>query len=207
MVHTALSAAIRTVILAMIFFTAVPGGGLAAPGTARAGTFPAPLLGKSVTVTWTQNRHVAYEGNVTIANQTQVFTVKIYISTAARAFSRETGVTASTAGIHGAKRFGGSHHENQGPDDGGGSGRGVNVVHMDGGKLVVDRQMIEGARRVAVTFDAGYGSCNARVIHGREGGAGAIRGKNPYDGTRYEVLSMQASTPDCTVTSGNVVGD
>jgi hypothetical protein len=186
----------------------VIGGASFMPGVAEPATFPAPLLGKSVTMTWSVNRHVAYDGNVAISNQTQVVTLRIYISTAARAFSKQTTVTGtSIGGIHGAKRYGGSNHENRAPDDDRGSGRGVNVVHMDGSNLVVDRQMVEGAQRVSVTFDAAYGSCNARVIYGREGGVGAIRGINHSTGNRYEVLSIQASTPSCEVTSGNVVGD
>lgn len=73
---------------------------------------------------------------------------------------------------------------------------------MDGGSPVVDKKMIEGARRVSTTFDAGYGSCNARVIVGRVGGAGALQGRNPDNGRRLEIMS----TPSCSVVSGNVFG-
>jgi hypothetical protein len=77
---------------------------------------------------------------------------------------------------------------------------------MEGGVLAVDRKMREGARRIAVTFDGGYTSCNARVILGREGGTGALRGRNPVNGVRFEILSVNIATPSCAVASGNVFG-
>jgi hypothetical protein len=78
---------------------------------------------------------------------------------------------------------------------------------MEGGALVVDRKMIEGARRISITFDAGYGSCTARVIWGREGGTGALRGRNPITGRRYEIVSVDSGTPSCSIASGNVFGE
>ncbi len=80
------------------------------------------------------------------------------------------------------------------------------VVHFEGGALQVDSPLIAGARRISIMFDAAYTSCTARVIWGREGGTGPIRQRSWITGRRFEVLSVQSSTPSCTLTSGNVLG-
>ena len=79
-------------------------------------------------------------------------------------------------------------------------------MHFEGGALLVDNPLIAGARRVSITFDVGYGSCNARVIFGREGGTGPIRQRSVLSGRRFEVVSIQTSAPSCSIMSGNVFG-
>ena len=79
-------------------------------------------------------------------------------------------------------------------------------MHFEDGALLVDNPLIAGARRISITFDAGYGSCNARVIFGREGGTGPIRQRSVLSGRRFEVVSIQTSAPSCSITSGNVFG-
>jgi hypothetical protein len=179
---------------------------LCASGMARCETFPGLLLGKSVTVKWALHRQQRFESTGAVVSRTINASLQIYVSTAGRAFSQESVSFSGTGGLRGGPRpVGGAYQENRAPDDPE-SRRGVNVVHAEGRGLVVDRQMIDGARRVSITFDAGYGSCNARVIFGREGGAGALRGRSRVNGEPFEVLSSEVSTPSCSVRSGNVFG-
>jgi len=79
-------------------------------------------------------------------------------------------------------------------------------VHFERGALLVDNPLIAGARRVSITFDAAYNSCNARVIFGREDGTGPIRQRSILSGRRFEVISVQTSAPSCTTKPGNVFG-
>lgn len=182
------------------------GGALSMPGMAAAATFPAPLLGKSVTVKWTASRQQKFDGSDEVVFRALNVTLQIYISTAGRAFSKETVFFSGPGNMRGNGRpVSGSSQENRAPDDNADPGRG-NVVHAEGAALVVDRQMIAGARRIKVSFDAGYGTCTARVILAREGGTGALRGKGS-NGQRFEIVSIDLSTPSCAVASGNVFGE
>jgi hypothetical protein len=191
-------------------FAIIIGGVLSAPGMAEAATFPAPLLGKSVIVSWTENRQQKFEGTSEVVSRSVSTSLQVYISTAGRTFTKQS---VSSRGGGRLRRdgpgrgFGTSFQEERAPGDPTSSmGRASDVVHMEGGALAVDRKMREGARRVAVTFDAGYTSCNARVILGREGGTGALRGRNPVNGRRFEIVSVDIATPSCSVASGNVFG-
>jgi len=184
-----------------------------APGLAEAAPFPPPLLGKSVTISWTTTRQQRFEGSDDIAFRAFSNTLNIYISSAGRAFSKERVVLAGGGGGRrgggfggGGGRFGRTAESEQAPGDSRSSTGGNRVVHFEGGALLVDNPLIAGARRVAITFDAGYGSCNARVIFGREGGTGPIRQRSMLSGRRFEVVSVQTSTPSCSVMSGNVFG-
>jgi hypothetical protein len=193
-------------------FALVLSAALAGPGIAHAATFPSPLLGKSVTVNWTENRQQKLEDSGQTVFRSVSISLQVYISSAGRAFTKQSvssaGGGASHRGGPGMGRgFGSSFQEDQAPGDATSSlGRSNEVVHMEGGALAVDRQMRAGARRIVVTFDGGYTSCNARVILGREGGTGALRGRNPVNGMRFEIVSVNIATPSCSVASGNVFG-
>ena len=173
------------------------------PGIAVSAPFPPPLLGKSVTVNWTADRQQRFEGSDEIVFRTLRGSLRVYISTAGRAFSKEL-VVFSRGGRE--QRGGGSVESEQAPDDSRNSTGGKYIVHFDGGALLVDSPYIAGARRISITFDAGYGSCNARVIFSQEGGTGLIRMRSAVDGRRFDVVSIQASAPSCAVVSGNVFG-
>jgi hypothetical protein len=189
-------------------FAILIGGVLSAPGMAEAATFPAPLLGKSVTVNWTASRQQKFEGMNEVVFRSVSTSMQVYISTAGRAFTKESIYSSGggRGGRSGGRGFGSSFQGEQGPGDARSSVGRNDVVHMEGGALVLDRKMIEGARRISITFDAGYGSCTARVIMGREGGTGALWGRNPINGRRFEIVSVDNGTPSCSVASGNVFG-
>ncbi len=181
------------------------GMALSAPGVAESAPFPPSLLGKSVTINWTTNRQQRFEGRDAIVFRSISNSLRVYISTSGRAFSKEAVVFSGSRG-GGRGRVGGSFESDQAPDDNRSSTGATRIVHFDGGALLVDSPMIAGARRVSVTFGAGYDSCNARVIVGREGGTGPIRGRSPVSGRRFEVVSIQTSAPSCAITSGNIFG-
>jgi hypothetical protein len=188
-------------------FAIIIGGILPAPGMAEAATFPAPLLGRSVTVNWTETRQVKFEDSGEIGIRSRSASLQVYISTAGRAFTKESVSTVGAGRGSRRGRGGTSYQEELAPGDATSSlGRSNDVVHMEGGALAVDRKMREGARRVAVTFDAGYTSCNARVTLGREGGTGELRARNPANGRRFEIVSVDIATPSCSIESGNVFG-
>jgi hypothetical protein len=192
-------------------FAIVLAAALCMPDMADAATFPAPLLGKSVIVSWTANRQQKFEGTDEVVSRSVSASLRVYISTAGRTFIKESvsgggGMGRDRDGRGGGRGRGTSFEGEQAPGDPASSMGRNDVVHMEGGALMVDRKMIEGARRISITFDAGYGSCTARVIVGREGGTGALRGRNPVNGRRFEIISVDIATPSCSIASGNVFG-
>jgi hypothetical protein len=172
------------------------------PGIAESAPFPAPLLGKSVTLEWTTNEQRKFEGTGEVTFPTLSDSLRIYISTAGRAFSRE--VFVRTGG--GGGQRGSPSVSDQAPDDSRSSTGDQRIVHFDRGALLADNHLIAGTRHISITFDAGYGSCNARVTYDRPGDGGPIRRKL-INGRRYELVSIQTSAPSCLITSGNVLGE
>src|SRR6266853_1231507 len=171
-----------------------------APGLAESGPFPSQLLGKSVTVNWLSNRRQIFEGSDEIVFRALSSSLRIYVSTAGRAFTKEVVVRHDGGG---GRRTGESI---QAPDDPRNSTGGNRIAHFESRALLVDSPLMAGARRVSITFDSGYTGCKARVIWGREGGTGPIRQRGMLGPRRFEVVSIQTSTPQCSVTSGNIFG-
>jgi hypothetical protein len=174
---------------------------MSVPGIAETAPFPAPLLGKSVTLEWTTNEQRKFEDPGEVTFPTFSDSLRIYVSTAGRAFSRE--VFVRTGGGGGGQR-GSPSVSDQAPDDSRSSTGDQRIVHFDRGALLVDNHLIAGTRRISITFGAGYGSCNARITYDRPGDGGPIRRKL-LNGRRYELVSIQASVPSCSIMSGNVL--
>jgi hypothetical protein len=175
---------------------------VSAAGVAEAAPLPAPLLGKSVTVSWTANEQRKFEGTGEITFPAFSDSLSIYISTAGRAFSREVFVrTDGSGGQRGSQSV-----SDQAPDDSRSSTGDQRIVHFEHGALLVDNRLVAGTRRISITFGAGYGSCNARLTYDRPGDGGPIRRKL-LNGRRYELVSIQTSVPSCSIMSGNVLGE
>jgi hypothetical protein len=175
---------------------------LIAPTTVEGAAFPAQLLGKSIIVSWTSNRQQKFQGSDEIAARSWSEGLSIYISSAGRAFSKEQ----ATGGGRRRGRSARTSESDQAPDVSRNEWGGNRVVHFEEGALAVDSLLISGARRVIVTFDDGYDSCNARVIYGREGGITPIRQRSVFSGRQFQVVSIQTSTSSCSIMSGNVFG-
>jgi hypothetical protein len=161
---------------------------------AEGAPLPEPLFGKSVIVRWSNDRLNRFEGGRT-AHVVFTSELAVYISTTGRAFTRYLVVSG--------KRGDRSGQALQSPVDSATSAGGSLVVRFEGGTLLVDTKLISGARRVAISFDSGYGRCSATVSFGREGGA-PIRATDLISGKRFEVISTRTSVPVCSIRSGNV---
>ncbi len=193
MVRAPISKAVNGILLSVA---------MSAPGVAEAAPLPEPLLGKSVTLNWTENQQRKFEGTGEIIFAAISDSLRIYISTAGRAFSRE--VFVRTGG--GGGQRGSPSVSDQAPDDSRSSTGDQRIVHFEHGALLVDNHLIAGTRHISITFGAGYGSCNARVTYDRPGDGGPIRRKL-INGRRYELVSIQTSAPSCSIMSGNVLGE
>jgi hypothetical protein len=169
---------------------------LSFPAMAEDSSFPARLLGKSVVLRWSADRQELSEGGGDISRRSWRSELNIYISGQGRAFSKE-------------QHFMNDGHQSaaaQAPDESRNSWGGNRTVHFQDGELLVDSLLVAGARHIVINFDAGYDKCSARVIYGREGGAGSIRQRHKSSGGSFEVVSIYNSIPSCSIISGNVFG-
>lgn len=157
---------------------------------------PAQLYGKSVVVTWTEERQQRVDGEDRIRNVGRNGTFSVYVSSAGKPFSR---MNYSFSGGRGGLKSG-----NRDAVGGESSARNVsfqgNSINVVGGK-----SMKGGARSIRIDLDGG--GCSAQVITGKEEGASAIRAKSIVTGSSLEILSIKSSAASCRIQDGNVFGE
>ena len=158
---------------------------------------PAGLYGKSVVVSWTENRMQTTDRSATPVSKTASARLSVYVSDKGRAFSRvsmtvDRGRRGTASGQRDAVQ-------------GEGSARSVN---FSGNSMTVTAPRGDaGALMIRVTFDAGFQGCSAHVISGKSGGAGFTRVHSMVTGGTYDMYSIQASGESCSIQSGNVFGN
>jgi hypothetical protein len=154
---------------------------------------PAQLTGKSVVISWTENRTQRTVESGRILQVSNNFQASIYISSAGRLFTR-----MAVNGTRGA----GSH------DQVGGAGTnqsgGASVAQLNGNSLVINSAFSGGARHVEANFDSGFSSCSAKVILGKANAGGTFRMNSLINGKEIEVLSSTVSAASCSIRDGNV---
>jgi hypothetical protein len=173
------------------FFAAVCFLAARAPTESRAQ--PAPLRGKSVILSWHDERTHKDIATGEIATSTQASEIRLYISTAGRIFSE-------------LDRKGGR----------GGSDTKLGISDADkqflnwkfeGASLVADQSFLEGARRVIIDFDSRYANCSVKVLHGKAAGSSNIKYRNFSRPSQiFEILSIKVTSTSCALQDGNVFG-
>lgn len=149
---------------------------------------PKELLGKSVVVTWSEQRVQRFVGEANFRNVNASHTLSIYVSGAGRVFSK---FQAST-------RLGTGANEQV-------AGQGGNRIPSFSGNRMTMIQPGQGmARMISVEFDSGFGSCNASAVRGKEAGVASGYGTSVINGKRLEIQSVNTSGASCSVKSGNV---
>jgi hypothetical protein len=166
---------------------------------AQAASAPKELYGKSVVVSWSENVESKSTGETVMQSYVQARTLSIYVSTGGRAFTRLLTGFAKSGRRGTGMQFEGGGAMNQDPEKAASSNR--LAVHFEGRQLFVDTQFASGARRVAISFDGNYSTCNVNIIQGREASAKTIVFGA---GRRREVQSIQTATPSCSVREGNI---
>jgi hypothetical protein len=148
---------------------------------------PAQLYNKSIDIFWgenTSNKRIADGVVVNTAGRLQLV---VYISSAGRPFVRFSGGGNAS-----------SHTGEFAPEKAGGH------VNFSGNTLVMAAQNKTGvARKITVTFDAGFTGCTASVMGGKTGASPTWKG---FDGAPYELLTINVGSATCSVKEGNAVG-
>lgn len=160
----------------------------------HASAAPDALKGKTITISWTENRQEKIGSLDSEMRRTTVnFSLKTYVSEAGRAFTRMGRVFGN-----------GSSRADQGPADRNSLGS-AGVVSFSGQRMVITRSFASGARQVSAVFDSGFAGCQAQIIAGKQGSAGymlmtSMRGEKEY------MFSSSVSGENCSVAAGNGVG-
>jgi hypothetical protein len=161
---------------------------MVAPATADA-AIPPSLLGKSVVVSWSEMRQQRILGRPFFRPFTSFQTFSIYVSSLGRVsnrlgFSNRSG-TGSTEQAAGETRPG------QGA---------TRVLSFDGQSLnVVAPFRSGGMRRIAVAFDAGFGSCKASVRYAKAAGHATSVALSPVIRRYIEILTLEPGGASCSV--------
>lgn len=148
----------------------------------------APLRGKNLALTWTDQRVEKILGSERERSLTQSSAVTVYISSEGRFFSHLTRTVGR--GFTNVK-------------DVSGAGRTTLNWRLSGTTLAADQQFLRGARRLIVTFDAGFQSCSLKVLHGKEMGASAIQYLTMDSKQPVELSSINVTSTNCTIAAGN----
>jgi hypothetical protein len=165
--------------------------------TSGAFAAPAQLYGKSVTISWTENRMQTTDRSAAPVSKTAQGRLSVYVSDKGRAFSR-----VSMAVDRGRRGTGfGQRDAVQGE----GSARSVS---FSGNSMTVAAPRGgAGAMMIRVTFDSGFSGCSAKVVSGKSSGAAYTRVHSMVTGGVYDIYSVQTSGESCSIQSGNVFGN
>ena len=155
---------------------------------------PAALRGKSVVVSWTEQRMQRRQGEGEFRPATRHGEFSVYVSEAGRIFNRAS-MTNPKRGQSGAtERVGDTKNRS---------------VAFEGRTMVVTQHGASGgARRIVVSFNDGFDRCTAEVIRGKEEGAGVIVARSTITPGRItEIASVKTSGVSCALKDGNVFGN
>jgi hypothetical protein len=157
---------------------------------------PRQLYGKSILVSWTENRVQRFTGETHWRAVSIQVGENIYISTLGHLFSRMTFAT----------RRGSGAREQLG-ESGRSSTNGKRVMQFRGHALVTVAVFNGGARHIRIDFDAEFSGCSASVILGRAANASTFTLRSAITGVPIEVQSQSASGAACSITNGNVFAE
>jgi hypothetical protein len=163
---------------------------LIAAGAGPASAAPAQLYGRSVIVTWTEEREQRFVGEEELRNVVGYGQFSVYLSSTGRPFSR---MSFSVRGRSGSR------------DAVGGESR--RSVSLQGHDMKAVMPMAGGARLVSVTFDSGFQGCSAQVLTGKQNGSEKIRVTSMINGREVEMISVKSGAATCRLQDGNVFAE
>jgi len=150
------------------------------------------LRGKSVVVSWTEERMQRRQGEGEYRHAIRQGTFSAYVSSTGRIFNR----------VEMANR------RQSGSRDRVGDGPRRRVTLSGRTMTLIQQAQAGGARRIVITFDASFASCTAEVIRGKEAGADKIVGQSLIrPGVAVEIASVRSSGVSCSMRDGNVFGN
>ena len=159
---------------------------------------PQQLLGKSVVVTWSENRIQRAEGESKFREVNATHSMSIYIGSSGRIFSRLTNTVGSNSG-----RI--DHVQEQSAGDPNVRKR---VTTFTGRSMTLDQPLRKGGHRhLAIDFGEKFDDCSAKLSYVTEAGSQTSLARSPITNKMVEIKSIAMSGENCSVSTGNVFGD
>jgi hypothetical protein len=168
---------------------------LAIPTAMQAAEAPKALYGKSVALSWVEERQQSSAAEPQPRWLRVPLTLTIYVSTAGRIFTRITGSTAGSARPGSAEALGANATTNAG----------IRVAQFKGRSLTYTSTFTGGARNISVEFDDSHGTCTVSVILGKSPGASKIVMPNLALGGVVEVHAVTIRDTSCAIRDGNAL--
>jgi hypothetical protein len=159
--------------------------------TADAHAQSAALRGKSIILSWQDQRTIKNLGSGEVRMIGQTSNIKLYVSVQGRIFNEM--VRAAGQNVRQDQQVSGQ-------------GRNQLTWQFQGRSLVADQHFLRGARRVIINFDDGFTKCSVRVLHGKEAGSQPIQYKDMTRGAHWEIQTIGVTSSNCSVRDGNVFG-
>jgi hypothetical protein len=156
------------------------------PGAADAASAPEGLRGKSVVVTWRENRVQRRVGDEQFRSTSVQHQFQVQVGSDGRVSARMT--NTNERGRSGSRSDGGGWRYDFGPQS-------MTILMGGGGG--------GGARRIVVRFEKGFASCTGYVIRGKETGARSMMTTSMISGRRMEIQSAIAVGVSCRVQAGS----
>jgi hypothetical protein len=147
---------------------------------------PSQLKGKSVRLSWTENRIQRLEGHQDFRSVSINMEMAVYVSAEGRVFNRMQSNSGANEQAPGQASLGGR------------------IPSFNGQTMTIMQPLRGLARRIVVEFGGDFATCAASVILGKESGGGSGYIRAFATGARQEVRSASASGASCSVRNGNV---
>lgn len=161
--------------------------------TLSAEAAPEQLRGKSIVISWTEQRLERNPGTGQEQTKSLPFVFTAYVSSADRVFNR---LSVGRGGS--SDQVGGSRDA---------TGFAPRAVAFSGQRMTATNTFMSGgARQISASFDSAFSSCSATVVIGKGGGNKPIRQRTISGGT-VDVLSVNAGAASCAVSQGNALGN
>ncbi len=155
---------------------------------------PQSLYGKSIAVTWQEERQQRVADEAQLRSVAAAGELDVYVSDAGRPFSR---LRMSVVNRRGKLKSGNR-------DAVGGEDASRNISFSGSTMTASMKRGAGGALLVSVTFDNGFQSCSAHAINGKASGVQVARGTSMISGKSVEFYSIKTSGESCRIQTGNI---
>lgn len=173
-------------------------GSMSLTAAAQPATAPEELHGKSIVVSWSENRVQRHVGEPKFYRVNANQTMSIYISSAGRVFARLN--LATGAGLGSVERVQGEQRNNP-------TFRNWEPT-FDGKSMVLTQPFNKGGmRKLEIEFDEARLGCKSKVLYVKEPGAETSLAWSPITKKMVEFQSIAMLGEVCSVKIGNVFGE
>lgn len=173
------------------------GVGILVTSDAQAAQIPSALLGKSLTLTWSEN----WNAHDALSDTAKYFPVssniKVYISTHGRIFSS----------LERAAGKGKRHQVSKTFDQVSSEGKGLlHWQYLEDG-LVADQPLAEGDRRLNVRFSNNFSSCELKILIAKLAGTNQIHSHSMSRLYEWDEVHITVESTSCQVSDGNILAN